>query len=244
MTACLFAGGLQENDILQQLAVMTEVAKKYQVTTTDDAKQFGSLHIVFNRVGPEEMLEGPDKRRSDLLGLENKPLDSAANGRDLIRQLLISCFESIDCHLLPSFGTQTEPFPNPLVLAELPDDGAAGEYKRCAQRFLGSLTPQLASPRMVQTSESGAAKPLTGPKLRELMFSLKDEISKGDTFLVSAMEGMAAAKDNAALKRQLEESRQKELEQAKELKQKEEEIREAAALTGPQTLGPVGHPRA
>jgi hypothetical protein len=60
---------------------------------------------------------------------------------------------------------------------------------------------------------------------------------------MSAVEGMAAAKDNAALRRQLEESRQKEVVQAGELKQKEKEIREAAALTGPQTLGPVGHPR-
>eukprot|EP01047_Picozoa_sp_COSAG01_P049267 COSAG01_NODE_4870_length_4665_cov_84.521463_1_plen_846_part_00 len=197
-------GGLQEGEILDKLGVMTQVAMKYKVTADEADKQFGCLHIVFNRVGAEEMKEGVEKRRADLLDLENKPLNGGANSRDDIRRLLVACFESIDCHLLPTFPD----FPNPLVLSKLPDEALPGEYKRRTRIFCAKLVQQLQTPRMVRTGSEPAAV-LTGRKIHELAHAMAPQISQDKTFVMSQLEAMAAAHDmdkmqaeNEALKEQ------------------------------------------
>jgi hypothetical protein len=86
LCACLAA---QEREILQKLAVMTEVAKKL-VERQGTKKPFGFLNIVFQKCREEEMQED---RRAQLLNFENDAMDEGAAERDNIRRELFACFE-------------------------------------------------------------------------------------------------------------------------------------------------------
>ena len=86
LCACLAA---QEREILQKLAVMTEVAKKL-VERQGTEKPFGFLNIVFQKCREEEMQED---RRAQLLNFEDDEMDEGAAERDKIRRELLACFE-------------------------------------------------------------------------------------------------------------------------------------------------------
>ena len=86
LCACLAA---QEREILQKLAVMTEVAKKL-VERQATEKPFGFLNIVFQKCREEEMQED---RRAQLLNFENDEMDEGKAERDKIRRELLACFE-------------------------------------------------------------------------------------------------------------------------------------------------------
>eukprot|EP01047_Picozoa_sp_COSAG01_P066686 COSAG01_NODE_9255_length_2502_cov_1.153558_2_plen_444_part_00 len=203
--------GVQVNDILDKLALLTKVAEKYCPVTTGE-KPFGFLHIVFRSSTKGEMQAGVAHRRAQLLGEEP---GAAASTRNAIRKRLVDSFEGIECHLLPD----CVPWPDPLRFEDLEQPGQVG-YHDYVQELRRDVAKQLVEPRTVPAS-GGGHEVLSGPNLAEKMEQIAKSITEDRVFVMSALDAMD---ENERLKAANEELKKAQEELAIEQEKLQEEM--------------------
>eukprot|EP01047_Picozoa_sp_COSAG01_P003516 COSAG01_NODE_105_length_26080_cov_7.640237_9_plen_2696_part_00 len=141
-----WAGTFQKNEILDKLAVMTEVAKKLRDPKGSE-KPFGHLHVVFQNCRRSVMADGPKALFSMLMSPEaDDGFDSAVAGRNQIRKMLLASFESVRCQLMPRPVDDDEKYEisaqKPLQFEDL-----TAEYRDSLEQFRASIAKQLQVPR-------------------------------------------------------------------------------------------------
>jgi hypothetical protein len=207
--------GVQVNDILDKLALLTKVAEKYCPVTTGE-KPFGFLHIVFRSSTKGEMQAGVAHRKAQLLRQEP---GAAASTRNAIRKRLVDSFEGIECHLLPD----CVPWPDPLRFEDLELPGQVG-YHDYVQELRRDVAKQLVEPRTVPAS-GGGHEVLSGPKLAEKMEQIAKSITEDRVFVMSALDAMD---ENERLKAANEELKKAQEELAIEQEKLQEEMQRVA----------------
>lgn len=220
--------GVQVNDILSKLGLLTKVAKKYCAEQdADEDKPFGFLNIVFQRCTHGEMKDGSKHRERKLLDLEGTP---EAATRDRIRTELKSSFEGIACHLLPTCSpwpkAEDPEMDDAEILLHLDQDGQMG-YLDQVQNLRRDLAAQLCQPRTVPSADGREA--LCGPNLAKKMEQIAASITDDKVFVMSALDAMdenaRLSEENVRLEREKTELR-KEKQQVEEEKQQVEEERQ------------------
>lgn len=172
-------GGLLTEEILNQLGMMTQAAKRLQVessTPSASAKGplFGHLFIIFNQYRLNKFDDATTL--ASKLMTEEKETDSNSKIRNAIRKMLRTVFESIQVFILPdrlkseardALSDGTKKF---ILLEDFEP-----KYLEYFKLLRVALSRCLVTPR-----ELSADNPLTGGSIADFMPSFADAINKSE----------------------------------------------------------------
>lgn len=179
-------GGLLTEEILTQLGMMTQAAKRLQVATDTSASApkgplFGHLFIIFNQFRLNRF-DDATSLKSKLM-TEEPEIDSSSKNRNNIRKLLTSVFESIQVFILPdrlkpeardALSDGTKPF---LLIDDF--DSKYLEYFKVLRNALSTA--------LLTTRELIAGNPLTGGAIADFMPSFAGAINKSEPLNVPSI---------------------------------------------------------
>lgn len=189
----------QKNKILDELAVMCEVAKRVQ--GGGEVKPFGHLHVVFQNVRQTEMDEGEAVRFEKLFGQERDNMDSATTTRNAVRKMLLESFQSITCQLLPKPVAHDSVYDiNANVRKIIKFADLTPEYLHALAHLRASISKQLQVPRMI------AGQPLRGEHVAKLMQEMAVQLTNGTDFIPASMYAEMLEKEEAERQRLIAEA--------------------------------------
>ncbi|KAL8289404.1 hypothetical protein RB597_001151 [Gaeumannomyces tritici] len=192
-------GGLLTEEILGQLGMMTQAAKRLQTADAAAAAKgpiFGHLFIIFNQFRLN-VNDTADSLRDKLMAEEKNP-DAVGTTRNNIRKLLALTFESIKVCILPdrlksdardALSDGTKKF---LLLSDFEP-----KYLEYFKVLRNALSRALVTPR-----ELTKGTPLTGGAIADFMPSFADAINKQEPLNLPSI--FEAAQNEAVNKAQVE----------------------------------------
>jgi hypothetical protein len=191
-------GGVQKDDILSKLGIMTRAAASVQVdiSATDTSshsasdtsnKQFGHLHIIFRDWNSEE--SDPNAVYELLFAQENEEEEEASAFRNQIRKQTLESFESVRVWLFAAPNDNSKVLRKEMGIADLSD-----EFRQQLREFRNCLSLQLVQPKLF------ANMPLTGKSLQQLMLSVVSSLNEGRAVIPSGVyQSMLASELNHVL---------------------------------------------
>eukprot|EP01043_Picozoa_sp_COSAG02_P069334 COSAG02_NODE_11837_length_1644_cov_1.519741_1_plen_493_part_10 len=193
---------MQKDKILDELMVMTQVARRYSETATTE-QPFHYLAITFQGCRGPEIEAGEEHRLSQLLDEEEEGAledDKGKQSRNKTRKFLRASFKRIRCHLFPRPVDNDAKYQKELAFEDLTPD-----YRERLKIFRAEIAVNLQQPQLFD------GQSLTGPNMAGLVDFMADKINRDESFvptgLFAAMEEAQKAHDleaeNELLREQL-----------------------------------------
>ena len=220
----------QKNKILDELAVMCEVAKGLQ---GGEEKPFGHLHIVFQCCRLAEMKEGQDARYAKLFGQEKgiegkEDQDNAIGVRNQIRLMLTDSFLSITCQLLPKPVDDENKYDLTFSKKAIGFDDLTPSYIEALTNMRMQISKQLKEPRAL------GGHTLDGAHVAKLMEQMAAKLTSNETFIPATLY-------QEMLNREAQEQKIADLKAAAEAEQEKERQRQQTLVRDSKKHMTEGH---